>query len=727
MPAVNVAAGRRLLSHGETPVMPDRRILTVLIAALLGGLLAAAGLFSPHPASAVAGRPSSPMRSVHGRGVFDIGAATVDITPPRGQAISGSGCTAVGGSGPFNGPRAFGLEEPYDDVNGNGRYDAPDPTTGAHGEPFLDCPTPTANGGTRPPDGRWDGIFVGGGDCCDREADGHVFDQLQATAIVVAQGSQRIALVSADNEGVFTEIWGEVRQKVAADGYHFNAIFPASTHDESAPDTIGITGPSITTSGVDPFYVEFFVRRVASAIEQADKQLTPSYIRFGAIRAANLVPCWSSYPFTADEDVNVMQAVAVRGGRKVATLVNFGIHAEELGFDPKTRRALSGDWWHFLRVGIQRRFGNAPVLAMAGAVGSVEMPLVVRGRYNPIPSGTNSYSSRDGCTTIYAGPRQRVQHEGGYWTYTRTLGQTVAHWAFKALRRGAWSRSARLTYATQTIKSPVDNLLFLAAGPACVFDYRIFYTDGRRTGTGLPPTCGAGNQIQTTVGYYRIGDASFVTAPGEVFPYTYLHDFHGRSGLPVPSAGPVHGWVMAQLGGRWRFVVGLGEDLSGYIFPANNEVGTPRAGDPNPSDVDRFNCHHVDDSEASSGREGDVVDDTLSKLLPRSSRDLVVTGRYLYVTGGRHRDPTGVGQLGCDAKTAKFHPAPDGGAIGVVARLHGRLVRYLLRPSHLGSVRRGVRWMDLEGLPQRRPDQETRGVILPNGRRIWLDVYPPMH
>jgi len=68
-------------------------------------------------------------------------------------------------TGLYNGPHLFSLEEPYQDTNGNGQYDAGDPTAQppVPPEPFLDCPTPTANGGMRPPDGRWDGIYLDGG------------------------------------------------------------------------------------------------------------------------------------------------------------------------------------------------------------------------------------------------------------------------------------------------------------------------------------------------------------------------------------------------------------------------------------------------------------------------------------------------------------------------------------------------------------------------------------
>ena len=36
----------------------------------------------------------------------------------------------------------------------------------------------------------------------------------------------------------------------------------------------------------------------------------------------------------------------------------------------------------------------------------------------------------------------------------------------------------------------------------------------------------------------------------------------------------------------------------------------------------------------------------------------------------------------------------------------------------------GVQWMDLAGQPQAAPDQQTRGVLLGNGTRVWLDIYP---
>src|SRR5262249_28389156 len=94
-------------------------------------------------------------------GSFVAGASVVDITPPLAAAAT-SNPANCDSTGTFDGPHLFSLEEPYQDLNHTGRYDGAPPTGGP--EPFLDCPTPTANGDVRPPDGRWDGISLGGGD-----------------------------------------------------------------------------------------------------------------------------------------------------------------------------------------------------------------------------------------------------------------------------------------------------------------------------------------------------------------------------------------------------------------------------------------------------------------------------------------------------------------------------------------------------------------------------------
>jgi hypothetical protein len=663
-------------------------------------------------------------------GGFVAGASVVDITPPL-AATATSNPANCDTTGTYDGPHLFSLEEPYQDLNHNGRYDG-DPSTGGP-EPFLDCPTPTANGDVRPPDGRWDGIYLGGGDGHDRLPTA-VLDPVTARTIVVGNGARKISITVADNEGVFREIWELVRQKVRHDGgFGLDEMFMSSTHDESAPDTIGITGPNETTSGVDPFYVEFMVAQVARGIEQAAQNTQPATIRFGQIHPDDLVPCWSSYPFVADESVGVMQARALSGA-VIATLYNYGIHAEELGFsqDDQDRLHLASDWHHFARAALETQYGGVAV-AMAGAVGSVEMPKVFDGARSFVPSGEHSVPGNGGCRTIYDTSGMFAPY--GYTLSNEARGERVAFWAGQALAAGADSRSTVIDFGRTSLFLPLDNILFQLGGTIGIFPYKDAYMNGVLVPKG--PNGGAsGNEFRTDVAWYTIGDGQFVTTPGEVFPFTYVHDFSGPDDLALPEFGPVHGWVMAALSGRWRFIEGLGEDMVGYIFPRSNavDVPTPAHFANDPGDVDRFGCGHSDDGEAAAEAAGDLLNDAVLSLLPPSHKraDRVRVGRYVWPDGSLHRNPIGEGRLGCDSASSGFVAAPDGGAIAVWAlspgsatfnRGAGKVYRLQDTPT-FGPAHRNAQWMDVRGQPQSAPGMQTRGVILGGRERVWLDVFP---
>ncbi len=660
-------------------------------------------------------------------GHFVVGAAAVDITPPLAAAVS-SNPANCDTTGTYNGPHLFSLEEPYQDINGNGRYDAGDPTNPTPGEPepFLDCPTPTANGGTRPPDGRWDGIYLDGGGGSNRIPTA-VLDPIWARSIVIGNGIRTISITVADQEGVFKEIWDLVRQKVHADGVVLDEMFMSSTHDESAPDTIGIGGPSQLVSGVDPFYVEFMIAQTALSIEEAAQTVRPATIRFGQIHPDDLVPCQSSYPFVADEMIGVMQARGLDGA-VIATLTNYGIHAEELGFsnDAQDRLHLSSDWPHFARQALEQQYGGV-ALTMAGPVGSVEMPKVFDSARSFVPVGLHSIQGNGGCRTIYDTSGTYAPY--GYNLSNEERGERIALWASRALAGGALSRTNTIDFARTSLFLPLDNLLFKLAGIVGVFTYKKTYINGVEQ-PQAPNGQENGNDVKTDIGWFTIGEGQFLTTPGELFPFTYEQDFQGPDDLAVPQYGGVHGWVMASASARWRFIEGLGEDMLGYIFPRSNAVGVPTASNPSPDDRDRFGCGHSDDGEAANQASGDILNDALLPLLPPSRFDKVLVGRYIWADGTLHRNPIGEGRLGCDSASSAFLAA-SGDPIGVwvlpagvteFQRGVGKI--YRLRDSAFGRGRRTLHWLDVRGQPQTAAGMQTRGIMRGRRRRVWVDVFP---
>jgi hypothetical protein len=662
-----------------------------LVAAVMAAVPASASSATSHP------RPA----------VFDVGAAAVDVTPPLASsgAPNPADCATPAQRAVYTGPHLLGLEEPYQDTNGDGHWD--------QGEPFVDCPTPLADRGTAPPDGRWDGIMLGGGDGGPREPTA-VLDPLWARTIVVRSGASTVSLTSVDNEGVFEEIWDQVRAKVAADGVTaVDTMLFSSTHDESAPDTIGISGPNLFVSGVDPFYVQYLVDRAAQSIEQAAAHLQPARLRYGMIHPDDLVPCWSSYPFVADEDIGALQARAVPSNKVIFTVANYGIHAEELGFSSTSQDALhlSSDWPNFARTTLEAAYGGM-AMTVAGAVGSVEMPQVYPAARSFEPVPVYSSTGNGGCRTIYATDSTAVPY--GYTESNEARGERVAQWVETALRDGADSRTGGVDVATKRFFVPLDNALFGIGSEIGVISGKTAYLDGvvvPRDATGAE-IGGPGDEFQSEVFWLRIGDGGFASAPGELFPYTYLRSFGGPGdeATPDPSWSPPP-WIMARMNTRWRFIVGLGDDMIGYIFPRTNAVAIPTLDDLNPSDTDRFGCGHSDDGEAAAAGAGDLVADELASIMP-PGQDTQVQGRYVWLDGTLHRSPLGDGGQACTGDGHTFVPAPGGTAVGVM----------------LGSQRIRVdghrwRWMDATGQPQSAPSSMTRGVVDTSGRRYWVDVF----
>jgi hypothetical protein len=672
--------------------MRTNRTLRALIPFLVGMLAIPAGAAGAATATgATTDRPDA---------AFRVGAAAVDVTPPLAGpgVVDPAHCAAPAG---YTGHQLLTLEEPYQDTNGNGRRD--------DGEPFQDCPVRRVDGSLAPPDGRWDGIYLGGGDCCDRQPTA-VLDPVWARTIVVDNGERRVSITSVDNEGVFKEYWDRVRAKVRADGTDLDQMFFSSTHDESAPDTIGITGPNELTSGTDPFYVEYLIARSAASIEQAAAHTYHAHLRYGSIRPTDLTTCWSSYPFAADEAIGVMQAVRP-SGKVTATLVDYGIHAEELGFsdDAQDRLHLSSDWHNFARLAIEREYGGM-AMTMAGSVGSVEMPQVYATPRDHTPTGVYSSTGNGGCRTIYRNDATAAPY--GYQSSTRLRGEAVARWASIALAQGRWSHTTTIHYRRDTFLVPLENALFALGGEFGVIPGKDGYLDGRkltRNASGVVSPPATANEFVTDVAWYRIGDADFVSAPGELFPFTYARDFGGPDDQAVPDGQSPPPWIMSRLSQRYRFVEGLGEDMVGYLFPKTNAVGVPRTLD-GADDTDRFGCGHSDDGEAPADDAGGIVARHLAALLP-ATRDWTVPGRYVWTDGTRHRSPLGTGGQACSGPGNTFVPGPGARGVTVYA-------------TTITVDGREWKWMDLHGQAEAAPSTQTRGVINRNGQRIWVDVFP---
>jgi hypothetical protein len=687
-----------------------RRVIAT-VGALLG-VLALANVTAP---AGAAGPKAPPAAS------FRAGAAVESYTPPSAGTLQSdpADCAAAADSA-FTGKRYFAFEEPYIDQQGDGHWDP--------GDPFIDCNH----------DGRWDGDTLGGGGDAPRYYD-HVGDPAGARALVISNRNRTIAMEVVDNEGLFNVYADRIREKVAADGYHLDNIQISSTHDESAPDSIGLGGTDEVISGTNEYFADYLVQQSALAIEQAYNNMQPAHIRYAEAREpANLRQCWSSYPFIDNQLMPVLQAVGA-DGRTIATLASVSQHTETLGFnggsqadpgDPSSPQAtldqenkwVSADWPYWFRSALESTYGGVGI-EMAGPVGSVETPEVFQN-----PDGSQAPLSRTpqqfideghpaGCRTLFNAPAGAAKVPLGYFSETKQLGRDLAGAVESALATGSsWSQSNTIWANTVNICVPVANALFKAAAIGGTFAERPAYLPGCRKVEQAPvaPTGQtAGTAIQSQAAAWRIGDAEFIGAPGEVFPFTFFRGPVGPEDMNYPQYG-MPAWPLPHMRTPWRFFDGLDNDMIGYIFPEGNDAGVPGqhvVKNPTASGTDRFGCGHSDDSESVNDKAANIIGTALVGILEQhaASAEAVVQGRYVLPDGKLSRNPEGTTDtIKCTAPTDTTFAA-DGPAAAVWVPGRG-----VIRPAS---------WMDLLGRPQASPDRDTRGWIDGSGRRHWLDVF----
>ena len=660
------------------------------------------------------------------------------IAPPGGFVDPASSCLPVGPT-LLTGRRLFAYEEPYQDQNSDGHYDL--------GDPYLDC-----NG-----DGRWDGNFIGGGSNAPRYYD-HVADPPGARALVVANGSRTIAIEVLDNEGAFNVYLTAIRSQVAAmlpqgASLDSNDIFISSTHDESAPDSIGLYGVNAATSSANPYWVTFMEHQAAVAIVDAYDALQPATITYTeTIQPSNLRQCWSSYPFVDDQLVPVLQARSVATQQVIATLADVSQHAETLGFnggssvDPgapspqptldQEKTWLTADWPYWFRASLESTYGGVGI-EMAGSVGSNETPSVFPTAISRTPQQFVDASHPAGCRTEFTGDESTTVALG-YYAESRSLGQDLATAVINALPGGETLSSGEIDGARADVCFQVTNALFDVAGIAGVFSARPGYADPSCTVPIPVPPNGSttATYLKSEVAAFRIGDGTFVSIPGEVFPFTYLRSFLGPEDMPCPdpnSSGDCGGppnptvtcasgnpyalppWLMPHMHTGYRFIVGLGEDMVGYIFPCGNGIGVPGeypASNPSADATDRFGCGHSDDSESASSDAANVIGTAAVSLLDNLGGSQVAAedieqGRYVLPGGMLSRDPLGTPEsIGCTVDR-QFDATGPAVAIELAD----------------GSVITPASWMSLSGGPQSTPDRNTRGWIDAAGTRHWLDVF----
>src|SRR5205823_5475087 len=112
-----------------------------------------------------------------------------------------------------------------------------------------------------------------------------VHDPLMARAVVLAHDQQKIAIVAVDVVGLFNDIAQNVRKQLPG----FTYVLVSSTHNHEGPDTMGLWGPNLFASGIDPDYLKQLEAGVVQAVKLADKNKQEMRTSIGSAKAPELL------------------------------------------------------------------------------------------------------------------------------------------------------------------------------------------------------------------------------------------------------------------------------------------------------------------------------------------------------------------------------------------------------------------------------------------------------
>lgn len=364
----------------------------------------------------------------------------------------------------------------------------------------------------------------------DRKATG-VHDELWARAVAVGDGRRRIAIVSVDLIGLFHADVSKARALLERRTPGAELVV-SSTHNHEGPDTMGLWGSGRLASGVDPAYLDRVRRTIVDVAAEALSRLQPARLVLAKTRTPGLIED-ARLPRVIDDTLVAMQVVA-SDGTTLGTLVNWSSHPEALG-SANTR--ISSDYPHFLRARMEERLGGTCVFVV-GSIGGLMTPL--------------------GLKLVGADGRQLASDS---FELARAVGERAADAAIRALAAGRSSGSSALEHRSARVFLPLENRLFRLAAFLGVLQRPLF-------SAGRPATTLFGDDLETEVGYLRLGDAEVLLVPAEIYPELVLGGIEDpqEPGADFPGA-PRERALFTLLRSEYRLVFGLANDEIGYVIP----------------------------------------------------------------------------------------------------------------------------------------------------------------
>ena len=317
-------------------------------------------------------------------------------------------------------------------------------------------------------------------------------------ALVFEQGTNRVAIVSADFLG-FPAVLGD-RVRAAVSELPPANILIGATHTHSGPDCYGFPDGKGGT-GADAKYLESVCTRMAAAIKEAVASLQPARLKTATGEAQGRI----AYNYYAeqlyDPRCHVIQALD-QAGKPIATLVNYAIHPEVIGSDQG--------------------------ICSPDLVGPLYERLAERGGGTGIFLG----SAQGGMVT--ADNRRPAGGESRTWEECQRIGRLLADEALRIVQDAPVQSAPVLFCAAHSLTLPVDSPLMRQL---------------LRTLPAAPGISSGGDQLTTQLNVVNVGNAQILTVPGEALPnlgYYLKRKMRGEHNLLFGLTNDAFGYILVK-------------------------------------------------------------------------------------------------------------------------------------------------------------------------------------
>ncbi len=299
--------------------------------------------------------------------------------------------------------------------------------------------------------------------------------RITARILFFDDGRQSLAMVSCDVVGLMNDRIWNIRKRLSSTWG--KDVLVTSTHNHAGPDTMGLWGRSLllmipVESGIEDGYLARVEQQIADGILEAAKSAVPADLYAARTMIHEQVSENAHKPGWKDDELTVMQARSRKDGHTIATMVNFGNHAEALGGD---QDYMHPDFPGFLYPRLERREGGVAAF-FNGVIGGIIVPAL---------------------------PRHLEHHNEIRYKYAKKFGEYLADRAAKAIRSGEKLNVRSIRVFRQAFTVPIDNPVFKSLATKVVLNQRAMNEEGR---------------LYTEAWRIDFGELQVVTVPGEIFP-----------------------------------------------------------------------------------------------------------------------------------------------------------------------------------------------------------------